>query len=101
MGWLGGYTIASWLGATIIVRIYDLIVGGLVGGGVHTARTGLFVGAWTAITTWMGMRDFNGGVRKLRQRNREVSERIKGLPQKKKGGKMGGGLPGQGRRDGR
>lgn len=83
MGWLVGYTIASMVGATILVRIYDLIVGTLAGGVVSVARTGLFVGAWTAITTGMGMRDFDKRVKKLRQSNKEVSRKLD-APAKKK-----------------
>ena len=76
MGWLVGYTIASMVGALFVVRIFDYIFSGVAGGIHNTAKAGLFVGTWTAITVGSGMHDFTSRVRKLRKMNREVSSRI-------------------------
>lgn len=76
MGWLVGYTLASMVAAFVIVRIFDYLVSGAVGGLAHAARTSLFVSAWTAVTTGLGMRDFTKRVRQLRQANARWIARI-------------------------
>lgn len=76
MGWLVGYTLASLVGAIIVVRIFDYLFSGVVNGIAHTVRAGLFMGTWTAITVSSGMRDLNARVRRLRKVNRAVSNRI-------------------------
>ena len=68
MGWLLGYTIASMIGAFLVVPIFDYVAAGVTGGLGNTARLGLFVSTWTAITTGSGMRDFTDRVRQLRQK---------------------------------
>lgn len=76
MGWLVSQVVTSMLGAVIIVKIFDIIIGGLVGPAAHAAKTSIFVSVWTGITTVTGMRAFTKAVRGLRQRNKEVGERI-------------------------
>lgn len=71
MSWLTGYVIASIVAAFIVVRIFDYVFSGAVHGVTHAARTGLFVGAWTVVTTISGLRDFSKRVRQLRQHTRQ------------------------------
>ena len=66
MGWLVGYVIASMVGAFIVVRLFEYLVAGLDGGVVGTAKLGLFVGTWTAITVGSGLRGFTKSVCELR-----------------------------------
>lgn len=82
MTWLIAYTIASLVGAFFVVRLFDYILAGVIGGLVGIARTLLFTSVWTAITTGLGMRGFTRTVRHLRQRNKEVSVLINPLPKK-------------------
>ena len=67
MGWLIGYTLASMVGALIVIRLFDYIFSGLAGGITNAARACLFVITWTAITVVSGLRDFRKRVRQLRQ----------------------------------
>ena len=66
MSWLVGYVMASMVGAFVVVRIFDHIVAGVVGGAAGAVKLGLFVGTWTAITATSGMRAFTGRVRYVR-----------------------------------
>ena len=76
MSWLLGYTLASMVGAFIVVRIFDYLFAGLVGGIGHAARAVIFVGTWTAITVMEGQRDFSRRVERLRRVHWVVSSRI-------------------------
>ena len=80
MGWLVSQVIASMAGAFLLVKIFDVLIGGVIGGAATAAKTSLFVSAWTAITTGLGMRRFNKTVRALRHGSKEVRERIDPLP---------------------
>ena len=66
MGWLVGYTLASFVAAVIVVKIFDYIFAGMVGGFANTARAGLFIGTWTAVTSQAGMHGFTRRIRNLR-----------------------------------
>ncbi len=70
MGWLVSYTLASMAAAFIVVKLFDLIkdylFAGATSGVVNTARAGLFVGTWTAVTARAGMSGFSKRVRRLR-----------------------------------
>ncbi len=67
MGWLVGYTLASMAASFIVVKIFDYIFAGATSGLVSSARCGLFVVTWTAITAQAGMHGFSKKVRQLRQ----------------------------------
>ena len=84
MGWLIGQVLASMAGAVLLVRIFDVLIGGVIGGAAAAAKTGLFVSAWTAITTGFGMRSFTKTLRGLRRSNKEVSDRLNTLPKDKR-----------------
>ena len=84
MSWLIGYTIASIVGALFVVRLFDYVFGGFVGSISSIARGGVFVSAWTAITTASGMRSFTKTVRELRKNGQEVSRQINRLPKDKR-----------------
>ena len=84
MGWLVSYTIASIVGALFIMRLFDYVFAGVVGGVAHIARLGLFVGMWTTITAKSGMRDFTNKVKRLRKSNRAVGNLIGATPPDKK-----------------
>ena len=67
MGWLVGYTLASIATSFVVVKIFDAIFAGAAGGLVSSARAGLFVATWAAVTAQAGMRGFTKRVRRLRQ----------------------------------
>ena len=66
MGWLIGPTLASFVAAFIVVKIFDHVFSGVTGNLASVARAGLFVGTWTAVTARAGMRGFDQKVRRLR-----------------------------------
>ena len=68
MGWLVGYTLASMATSFLVVKIFDYILAGAVGGLVSSARVGLFVGTWTAVTAGAGMRGFSKRIASIRGR---------------------------------
>lgn len=80
LGWLNSAVLISIFGAWIVVKIYVIVTHDILGPAANIVKNGIFVGAWTAITTATGMRAFGGLVRRLRQANKEVGERINPLP---------------------
>ncbi len=66
MGWLVGYTLASIAASFIAVKIFDYIFAGASNGLVSSARCGLFVGTWTAVTARAGMHGLTKRVRQFR-----------------------------------
>ena len=84
MGWLVSQVVTAILGAVIVVKIFDTIFHGILGPAANSAKTGLFVGVGTAISTGLGMYGFKKAVRSLRQTNKEVGERINLLPKDKR-----------------
>ena len=73
MKWLVGPTIAGLVGAVVIVHLVDSLSSGAAHGvAAGTARAGLFVGTWTAISTGTGMRGFSRFVQGLRQKTRSL-----------------------------
>ena len=73
MRWLVGYTMASIVGAFLVVRIFEYIFGGAQSALGNAAKPGLFVATWTAITTGSGMRDVSKRVRSLREKTISAS----------------------------
>src|SRR3990167_7767745 len=69
LGWLVGPTIASFVAAFIVVKLFDHIFAGATSGVVSIARPGLFVLTWTAVTVQSGMHGVAKRVRRLRQGN--------------------------------
>lgn len=69
MGWLVGPTIASFVAAFIVVKLFDYIFSGVTGGAASATRAGLFVATWTAVTTKAGMHGFTSKVQQLRHGN--------------------------------
>ena len=63
--WLTGPIIASVVFAMLIVKVWDMVFGGLSSGFLGVARAGLFIGTWTAITAASGMRGVNNLTRRL------------------------------------
>ena len=76
-----GPVFLSALGSFAAWRLFDFVFPAATGTLANTARAGVSVGAWTAITTASGMSAFTERVRKLRQLNRAVSRRIDAPPQ--------------------
>ena len=77
MRFLFGSTLASLVGAFLVVRLFDYMFSWLLGGiVVSTVKAGLFVTTWTAITTGSGMRSFSKRVRGLRLRTRSANKRL-------------------------
>ena len=69
MGWLVGPTLASFVAAFIVVRVFDHVFSGATGTLVSVARAGVFVATWTTVTAQAGMRGFSKRVRQVRQGN--------------------------------
>ena len=69
MGWLIGPTMASFVAAFLVIKLFDYVFSGVTGYLVSGARAGAFVITWTAVTTQLGMHGFTSKVRQLGQRN--------------------------------
>lgn len=67
MGWLVSYTLASIAASFVVVKIFDYIFAGAASGLVSSARFGVFVVTWTAVTAKAGMHGVTKRVRRLRQ----------------------------------
>ena len=76
MGWLVGATLASLVAAVIVVKVFAYLFAGMVGGLANTARAGLFVVTWTAVTVKSGMHGFTSQLRQLRQGNTKAIEAL-------------------------
>ena len=77
MGVFFQYALASLLLAVALVYIYDHTIGQVVNRVTNTAaRVGVFVGAWTAVTSLLGMRGFSKAVHTLRQKTKGVNNEI-------------------------
>ena len=74
MKWLVGSTLASLVGAFLVVRLFEYLSAGAVHGvAASTTKASLFVTTWTAISTGSGMRAFSKRVRQLRQTTMSAS----------------------------
>ena len=81
MGILVQYALASMALSVILVYIYDHTIGHLVNRVTNTTvRTGVFVGAWTVVTAFLGSRGFAKAVSSLRQRTKGMDNEIITLP---------------------
>lgn len=76
MGWLIGPAFFSAIAAFLAVRIFDFIFGGVTSNLASAARAGVFVSAWTAVTTGTGMRGLNKRVRRLRRHTTGVLDAL-------------------------
>ena len=68
MGWLFGSTLASIAASLVVVKIFDYIFAGVASGVVSSARAGLFVATWTAVTAKAGMNGFTKRIASIRGR---------------------------------
>ena len=75
MSWLVSLVITSMLGAALVVKICDTIFGGIIGPTANAAKASIFVSAWTALTTLLGIRSVKKTARNLRQGGKEVGGR--------------------------
>ena len=69
MSWLIGSTLASFVAAFIVIKLFDYVFSGVTGTLGSVARAGVFVVTWTAVTVQLGMRAFSGRIRALRRDN--------------------------------
>ena len=69
MGVFVQYALASLLLSVALLYIYDHTIGPAAN---RVVRVGVFVGAWTVITTILGARSFTNAVRALRQKTKGV-----------------------------
>lgn len=74
-----GPVFLSALGSFAAWRLFDFVFPAATGTLANTARAGVSVGAWTAITTVSGMRGITKFSRKLRQRNAAARSRLEAL----------------------
>lgn len=75
MGIFFQYAMASLILSIVLVYIYDHTIGQVVNRGVTgTVRAGIFVGAWTALTAFLGARGFAKAVRGLREKTKGVGD---------------------------
>ena len=72
MSWLIGSTLASFVAAFIVIKLFDYVFSGVTGTLGSVARAGVFVVTWTAVTVQLGMRAFTAKVRQLRQGSAKV-----------------------------
>lgn len=80
LGWLGSAVLTSIFGSWLVVKIFSIIFHDILGPATNAAKTGLFVGVGTAITTGLGLRGLKKTAQGLREANKEVGERIDPLP---------------------
>ena len=52
------------VGAVLVVKIFETIFGGILG---PALKNSIFVSAWTAITSGLGIHDIKKGARNLRK----------------------------------
>ena len=64
MGFLVQYALASLLLSVVLVYLYDHTIGQAVN---RVVRIGVFVGAWAAVTTFLGDRGFTRLIRDMRK----------------------------------
>ena len=76
LGWLGSAVFMSMVGAWLVVKIFSITTHDILGPVTNNVKTGIFVGAWTVLTTVTGMRAFSSLVRRLRHGNQAISSRI-------------------------
>ena len=76
MSWLVSMVIMSAVGAALVVKIYKVLFGDILGPLTTSAGNGLFFGAWTAITTALGLRGVEKAARNLQPRQKEVVTHI-------------------------
>ena len=67
MGWLLNYTLASIAASFVVVKILDYIFAGAASGLVSSARAGLFIATWTAVTAKASMNGFTSRIRALKK----------------------------------
>ena len=73
MGLFLKYGLAAMVFAGVLVFIYDHTIGPFVHRtATTTVRAGVFVSAWTAVTTFLGSRDFKKSVSALRQKTKDI-----------------------------
>ena len=75
--------IMSALGAGLVVSIFKVLFGDILGPLASSARNSLFVGTWTAITTGLGVQKAQKAARKLRPGQKEVGTPIEKLLKRK------------------
>ena len=68
MKWLFNATLASLVGAVLIVHTFDAVSGGAQNAVVKVVKPGLFVATWTAITTGAGIRGLSKFGRSIREK---------------------------------
>ena len=69
MGWLIGPTLAAFVAAFIVIKLFDYVFSGVTGTLGSVARAGVFIITWTAVMVHLGMRGLTSKVRQLRQGN--------------------------------
>ena len=79
MAWLIGPVFVSAVVSFIAVRLFEFIFSGATNSLASTARTGVSVVAWTAVTTMLGMREATKLSRKLRQGNASARSQLDAL----------------------
>ena len=76
MGWLIGYIIGAILTGVTVVRIGELLFGGLSSGVLSILRPIFFVGTVTTVTTTSLMSRFTSKVKKLQRISTAVGDRL-------------------------
>jgi hypothetical protein len=67
VSWLIGSTLASFVAAFIVIKLFDYVFSGVTGTLGNVARAGVFIVTWTAITAKLGMHGFSKRIRNLRK----------------------------------
>ena len=76
MSWLVSMVIMSAVGSALVVKIYKVLFGDILGPLAASAGNSLFYGTWTAITAALGLRGVQKVSRTLRPKEKEVGTHI-------------------------
>lgn len=82
MGWLLGPLLGGIVGGFVVVRILELLLGGVSSSVMNVLRPIFFVGTVTAATTTTGMSKFTSKVRRLKKAANAMSERLDAFAKK-------------------
>jgi len=84
MPFMIGWVVAAILGGLTVVRIVELLFGGLSNTVLNIIRPIFFVGTVTTVTTQSGMSRFTSKMRKLQRITHTVGDRVNSVTKKER-----------------
>lgn len=79
LNWLAGYVLGSAVLSFIAVRIFDALVTAATDKTTSAARSAVFIIPGAFMTAHSGMRRFTKSVNGLRERNKQLRDRVESL----------------------